>query len=63
MEENMRASTIHTMSRSIPAALVGASLAVGIATSARANVITDWDEKAVAIHGAALDGDGSRRDV
>jgi hypothetical protein len=49
MEENMRASTIHTMSRSIPAALVGASLAVGIAASARANVITDWDEKAVAI--------------
>ena len=40
----MRAS----MSRSIPAALIGASLAVAIPASARANVITDWDEKAVA---------------
>ena len=36
-EENMRAS----MSRSIPAALIGASLAVAIPASARANVITD----------------------
>ena len=45
----MRASTIHTMSRSMTAALIGASLAAGIAASARANVITDWDEKAVAI--------------
>jgi hypothetical protein len=44
MEENMRAS-----SRSIPAALIGASLAVAIPASARANVITDWDEKAVAV--------------
>src|ERR1700716_4183027 len=49
MEENMRASMIHTMSRSIPAALIGASLAVAIPASARANVITDWDEKAVAV--------------
>src|SRR5712672_3867195 len=40
----MRAS----MSRSIPAALIGASLAVAIPASARANVITDWDEKAIA---------------
>src|SRR5882757_4764018 len=45
MEENMRAS----MSRSIPAALIGASLAVAIPASARANVITDWDEKAVTV--------------
>jgi hypothetical protein len=45
MEENMRAS----MSRLIPAALIGASLAVAIPASSRANVITDWDEKAVAI--------------
>ena len=37
------------MSRSIPAALIGASLAVAIPASARANVITDWDEKAVAV--------------
>src|SRR5258708_40116041 len=49
MEENMRASMIHTMSRSIPAALIGAGLAVAVPASARANVITDWDEKAVAI--------------
>ncbi len=41
----MRAS----MSRSIPAALIGASLAVAIPASARANVVTDWDEKAVAV--------------
>jgi hypothetical protein len=45
MEENMRASMIHTMSRSIPAT----GLAITVAASARANVITDWDEKAVAI--------------
>src|SRR5712664_857916 len=45
MEENMRAS----MSRSIPAALIAASLAVAIPASARANVITDWDEKAVVV--------------
>jgi hypothetical protein len=45
MEGNMRAS----MSRSIPAALIGASLAVAIPASTRANVITDWDEKAVAV--------------
>jgi hypothetical protein len=44
MEGNMRAS----MSRPIPAALIAASLAVAIQAPARANVITDWDEKAVA---------------
>jgi hypothetical protein len=49
MEENMRASMIHTMSRSIPAALIGASLAVAIPASARADVITDWDQKAIDI--------------
>jgi hypothetical protein len=37
------------MSRSIPAALIGASLAVAIPASARANVITDWDDKAVVV--------------
>src|SRR5260370_11093130 len=41
----MRASMFHTMSRAIPAALIGVSLAV--ATSACANVITDWDAKAI----------------
>src|SRR5713101_8122244 len=44
----MRASMIHT-SRSFPAALIGVSLAVAMPASARANVITDWDEKAVAV--------------
>src|SRR6266567_1916746 len=43
MEENMRAS----MSRSLPVALIGASLAVTIPASACANVITDWDAKAI----------------
>ena len=69
----MRASM---MSRSIPAALIGASLAVAIPASARANVITDWDEKAIAAvtpmaslggtspyMAVADDGDGPRRDV
>jgi hypothetical protein len=45
MEKNMRASMFHTISRSIPAALIGVSLAV--ANSACANVITDWDAKAI----------------
>src|SRR5258708_1812747 len=45
MERDMRAS----MSRPIPAALIAASLAVAIPAPARANVITDWDEKAVAV--------------
>ena len=45
----MRASIIHTMSRSIPAAVIGAWVAVGAPAPARANVITDWDEKAVAV--------------
>jgi PAP2 superfamily len=45
MEETMRAS----ICRSIPAALIGASLAVVIPSSARANVITDWDDKAVVV--------------
>jgi hypothetical protein len=44
MEETMRAS----ICRSIPAALI-ASLAVIIPASARANVITDWDDKAVVV--------------
>ena len=38
-----------SISRSIPAALIAASLAVAIPASARANVITDWDEKAVVV--------------
>jgi PAP2 superfamily len=49
MEENMRASISYIMSRSIPAAMVGAWVAIGAPESASANVITDWDEKAVAV--------------
>jgi hypothetical protein len=45
----MRASMVHTMSRPIAAGIIGACLVVGAPSSARANVITDWDEKAVAV--------------
>jgi hypothetical protein len=31
------------------ASIIGACLAVGVPMSASANVITDWDEKAVAV--------------
>ena len=48
MEENMRGFTTRRLQHSLPAAIAGGLLAVGIATTARANVITDWDEKAVA---------------
>jgi hypothetical protein len=41
----MRAST----SRWIPAAVIGTSLAIAIPASAPANVITDWDSKAVVV--------------
>jgi hypothetical protein len=47
MEENMRASIAYTLSRSVPAAMIGAWVAVGAPALACANVITDWDEKAV----------------
>jgi hypothetical protein len=47
MEENMRLSIARTMSHTVPAAMLGACIAVGAAVSARANVITDWDEKAI----------------
>jgi len=49
MEEIMNASIAYTVRRSVPAAVVGAWVAIGAPASARANVITDWDEKAVAI--------------
>jgi hypothetical protein len=45
----MPASIAYTMSRSASAAIIGAWLAVGAPVSASANVITDWDEKAVAV--------------
>jgi hypothetical protein len=47
MEEAMRAS-INAMSRSVPAAMIAAWFVVG-APAAVADVITDWDEKAVAV--------------
>jgi hypothetical protein len=49
MEEDMRASVAYTLSRSVPAAVIGAWVAVGAPAAARANVITDWDEKAVIV--------------
>ena len=44
----MRASIACTMRRSVPAAMIGVWAAVGAPAAAFANVITDWDEKAVA---------------
>lgn len=44
----MPASMAYTMIRSASAAIIGAWLAVGAAAPACANVITDWDEKAIA---------------
>jgi PAP2 superfamily len=48
MEVHMRASLAYTMSRSVSAAILGAWVAVAAHAPASANVITDWDEKAVA---------------
>jgi hypothetical protein len=45
----MRAFMVHTMSQLTSAVIIGAWGAVGVASSACANVITDWDEKAVAV--------------
>jgi hypothetical protein len=45
----MRASIAHTMSPPVPAAIVAAWVAISAPASASANVITDWDEKAVAV--------------
>jgi hypothetical protein len=49
MEENMRALVAYPMGRSVSAAIVGAWVAVVAPAPAFANVITDWDEKAVAV--------------
>ena len=43
----MRTSLVYGMRRSVPAALVGAWVAVGMPAASCANVITDWDDKAV----------------
>src|SRR5215469_1340956 len=48
MEEAMRASISDTMIRSVPAAMIGAWFVVGVPAAA-ANVITDWDEKALLV--------------
>jgi hypothetical protein len=45
----MLTSTAYTMNRSALAIVIGAWLVVGAAMSASAHVITDWDEKAVAV--------------
>ena len=42
-------STAYTMSHCASGVIFTAWLAVGAPTSARANVITDWDEKAIAV--------------
>jgi hypothetical protein len=47
MEENMRRLIAYAMSRLVTAAVIGA-LVSGVSVSARANVITEWDEKAIA---------------
>ena len=45
----MSASLAYTMGRWTSTVLIGVWLGVGAAAPARANVITDWDEKAVAV--------------
>jgi hypothetical protein len=45
----MPASPAYTTSHSASAIIIGAWLAIGAPMSASANVITDWDEKAVAV--------------
>ena len=49
MEENMRASTAYKMSRSVPAAMISSWIAVGLPAPACANVITEWDDKALVL--------------
>jgi PAP2 superfamily len=49
MEEIMCSSTGYKISRSVPAAMIASWIAVAVPASASANVITDWDEKAVAV--------------
>ncbi|HVI79920.1 MAG TPA: hypothetical protein VM715_17495, partial [Candidatus Acidoferrum sp.] len=43
----MRSLTAYLVSRSVPVALIGACVAFGVPAPVRANVITDWDEKAI----------------
>ena len=46
MQENMRT---HAMIPSVTAATIGAGIAVATPATVCANVITDWDEKAIAV--------------
>jgi hypothetical protein len=48
-ERHMPHSTVYTMSRCASGIIFGAWLAVGVPAAAAANVITDWDEKAIAV--------------
>ena len=43
----MLASIVRTMGRSVSAGMIGGWLAAGAPVSAHANVITDWDDKAI----------------
>src|SRR5262245_8434004 len=49
LEATMRTSLFHRLTRSIPATMIGIWIAVGVPAAACANVITDWDDKAVVI--------------
>src|SRR5499427_3068250 len=60
MEKNMRTLAIHAICRSIPIVLIGAWIAVGATAAARANVIADWDAKALAF---AAPGSTGEREV
>jgi PAP2 superfamily len=45
----MRALSTYPISGSVPAAIIGVAICLGVPTRGCANVITDWDEKAVAV--------------
>jgi hypothetical protein len=45
----MRASSTYPLSRLVPATMIGALIGLGLPAPTCANVITDWDEKAVAV--------------
>src|SRR5436189_1675017 len=47
VEENMRAPITYKMCRSLAAAIIGGWVAVSASVPVWANVITDWDEKAL----------------
>jgi hypothetical protein len=49
MEGEMHTSVSSTLSRSVSIAILGVWIALGVVASASANVITDWDEKALVV--------------